>query len=252
MQREGHQIGNHTYSHIRLDGSDAAGQLADIEEAQRAICGILGTESCWLRPPYGLVAPTVRARITVPMVHWSVDPRDWESRNTDKVVRAVLEADAARRYHSAARYLLHLCRRGASDRGHAGGAGMLLDYGGGAAEPLAEFNRRKECCTAPPENDSILPHHGHNLAENLSVGTVNRGVGVIFPRQQPDMAALAGKALDCGLIVNHGHHDLALVTGLLLAHYHQIAGRIPAFSMDSPRTRSAKCVSPRRPVSKVR
>ena len=45
MQREGHQIGNHTYSHIRLDGSDAAGQLADIEEAQRAICGILGTES---------------------------------------------------------------------------------------------------------------------------------------------------------------------------------------------------------------
>lgn len=92
MQREGHQIGNHTYSHIRLDGSDAAGQLADIEEAQRAICGILGTESCWLRPPYGLVAPTVRARITVPMVHWSVDPQDWESRNTDKVVRAVLEA----------------------------------------------------------------------------------------------------------------------------------------------------------------
>ena len=88
----GHQIGNHTYSHIRLDGSDAAGQLSDIEEAQRAICGILGTESCWLRPPYGLVAPTVRAGITVPMVHWSVDPRDWESRNTDKVVRAVLEA----------------------------------------------------------------------------------------------------------------------------------------------------------------
>lgn len=68
------------------------GSWPDIEEAQRAICGILGTESCWLRPPYGLVAPTVRAGITVPMVHWSVDPRDWESRNTDKVVRAVLEA----------------------------------------------------------------------------------------------------------------------------------------------------------------
>ena len=89
---------------------------------------------------------------------------------------------------------------------------------------MAEFNRRKECCTAPPENDSILPYHGYNLTENLSVGTVNRGVGVIF-RQQPDMAALAGKALDCGLIVDHGHHDLTLVTGLLLAHYHQIAGQ---------------------------
>ena len=134
MQREGHQIGNHTYSHIRLDGSDAAGQLADIEEAQRAICGILGTESCWLRPPYGLVAPTVQAGITVPMVHWSVDPRDWESRNTDKVVRAVLEA-----VQPGDIILLHdiysTSVDAASDRGHAGGAGVLACYGGGAADP---------------------------------------------------------------------------------------------------------------------
>lgn len=26
------------------------------------------------------------------MVKWSVDPRDWESRNTDKIVQAVLSA----------------------------------------------------------------------------------------------------------------------------------------------------------------
>ena len=28
----------------------------------------------------------------VPMVKWSVDPRDWESRNTGQVVRAILSA----------------------------------------------------------------------------------------------------------------------------------------------------------------
>lgn len=90
MKAEGHQVGSHTYSHIRLDGNDTAEQLRDIQAAREAISGILGTESCWLRPPYGLIAPEVQQAVTVPMVHWTVDPRDWESRDTDAVVRAVL------------------------------------------------------------------------------------------------------------------------------------------------------------------
>lgn len=90
MRREGHQVGSHTYSHIHLDGSDVPSQLENIQAAQDRICEILGCESCWLRPPYGLVAPAVQREITVPMVHWSVDPRDWESRDTDAVIRSVL------------------------------------------------------------------------------------------------------------------------------------------------------------------
>ena len=91
MRDEGHQVGTHTWSHIRLDGTEPAAQLRDLQAAQEAVCGILGTESCWLRPPYGLIDPAVRAGVTVPMAHWTVDPRDWESRDTAKVVRAVLE-----------------------------------------------------------------------------------------------------------------------------------------------------------------
>lgn len=90
MAAEGHQVGSHTYDHIRLDGSDAAGQLRDILTAQDAICALLHTDSCWLRPPYGLIAPAVQSGVTVPLVHWSVDPRDWESRDTDTVVQSVL------------------------------------------------------------------------------------------------------------------------------------------------------------------
>ena len=80
MQAEGHQVGTHTWSHIR-----------DIQAAQNAVCKLLDTDSCWLRPPYGLIDPAVRTGVTVPMVHWSVDPRDWESRDTAKVVRSVLK-----------------------------------------------------------------------------------------------------------------------------------------------------------------
>lgn len=90
MKNEGHQVGSHTYSHIRLDGSDTAGQLQNIRAGSDAICALLDTESCWLRPPYGIIAPSVRSGVTVPMVHWSVDPRDWESKNAEKVVQAVL------------------------------------------------------------------------------------------------------------------------------------------------------------------
>ena len=91
MKAEGHQVGTHTWSHIRLDGTAPAAQLRDIQAAQNAVCKLLDTDSCWLRPPYGLIDPAVRTGVTVPMVHWSVDPRDWESRDTAKVVRSVLK-----------------------------------------------------------------------------------------------------------------------------------------------------------------
>ena len=84
-------MGTHTWSHIRLDGTAPASQLRDIQAAQNAVCKLLDTDSCWLRPPYGLIDPAVRTGVTVPMVHWSVDPRDWESRDTAMVVRSVLK-----------------------------------------------------------------------------------------------------------------------------------------------------------------
>lgn len=90
MREEGHQVGNHTWSHVRLAaGADAAGE---IEKTDALLRQILGEGTYWLRPPYGLVGETEARAVDVPMVKWSVDPRDWESRNTDQVVQAVLEA----------------------------------------------------------------------------------------------------------------------------------------------------------------
>ena len=37
-----------------------------------------------------MIDQDMKSQVPMPMVQWSVDPRDWESRNTDKVVRAVL------------------------------------------------------------------------------------------------------------------------------------------------------------------
>lgn len=92
MGAEGHQVGNHTWSHVRLENVSQEVMLEEISRTDKAIGDILGGSGYWLRPPYGLIKEGTEALVTVPMVKWSVDPRDWESRNKDKVVKAVLEA----------------------------------------------------------------------------------------------------------------------------------------------------------------
>lgn len=62
MQAEGHQVGTHTWSHIRLDGTAPATQLPGYSGGANAVCKLLDTDSCWLRPPYGLIDPAVRIR----------------------------------------------------------------------------------------------------------------------------------------------------------------------------------------------
>lgn len=91
MAEEGHQIGNHTWSHQRLDGASLDEAAQEVARTEAALETLLGGGEYWLRPPYGRVNAGTEASFGVPLVKWSVDPRDWESRDTGKVVRAILE-----------------------------------------------------------------------------------------------------------------------------------------------------------------
>ena len=88
MKTEGHQVGNHTWSHVRLGGPPPETASQEVRMTEEALRELLGEEGYWLRPPYGLIDEGME--ISVPMVKWSVDPRDWEQRNTAQVTRAVL------------------------------------------------------------------------------------------------------------------------------------------------------------------
>ncbi len=90
MSAEGHQVGNHTWSHVRLEGAKPEVVREEIGLTETLLRELLGGQGYWLRPPYGQITAGTEAQITVPMVKWSVDPRDWESRNADKVVEAIV------------------------------------------------------------------------------------------------------------------------------------------------------------------
>ena len=92
IKAEGHQVGNHTWSHVRLEGAAPKTVQREVEETNTLLTDLLGPGEYWLRPPYGLISPGTEKQIPVPMVKWSVDPRDWESRDTSKVVQ-VIEKD---------------------------------------------------------------------------------------------------------------------------------------------------------------
>lgn len=89
MAESGHQIGNHTYTHVKLQGSNKDTILQEINKTEVLLTNILGEKDYWLRPPYGLIDDKEKALVKTPMVYWSVDPEDWKLLDTEKVTAYV-------------------------------------------------------------------------------------------------------------------------------------------------------------------
>ena len=102
--REGHTIGNHTYSHPFLFFRSSRFIASEIDRAQEAIERITGVRPTLFRPPYGArwfgLMPVLRRR-GLKMVMWSVMGFDWKYQ-TQTIIRAT-----TRRLHPGAVILLH-------------------------------------------------------------------------------------------------------------------------------------------------
>lgn len=92
MKTEGHQIGNHTYSHTRLQTAEKNTVLEEIHKTEVVLEGLVGKGDFWLRPPYGLIDAQRSALVKTPMICWSLDPEDWKLRDTEKVIAAVMDS----------------------------------------------------------------------------------------------------------------------------------------------------------------
>lgn len=90
MGRSGHQVGIHTFDHVALNELSEAEVTAQIGQTRALLQELLGEETFFLRPPYGLVSDTVSRCAQAPVILWSVDPEDWHDRNVQREVAHIV------------------------------------------------------------------------------------------------------------------------------------------------------------------
>ena len=90
MSKEGHLIGNHTYSHVQLSCISTETALEEIEKTNQTIKEATGKDVLYLRPPYGSLPNELSLRIGLTPVLWTIDPRDWSVLNTDSVAKHII------------------------------------------------------------------------------------------------------------------------------------------------------------------
>lgn len=82
---EGHEIGNHTYTHGNLSKMSEAKVRSELDKGRDSVLRATGVAPKVMRPPYGALYTAQREWVLkaygYPTILWSVDPLDWKDRN---------------------------------------------------------------------------------------------------------------------------------------------------------------------------
>lgn len=89
IAKAGHEIGNHSYNHRDLTTLSQEEMVNEITKTDQAIENITGKRPKYFRPPYGSVNQTVADAVNRPIIQWSVDSEDWQSKNTSLIIERV-------------------------------------------------------------------------------------------------------------------------------------------------------------------
>jgi peptidoglycan/xylan/chitin deacetylase (PgdA/CDA1 family) len=90
---EGHEVGNHTFTHPNLTTLPDQQADAEIQKTQDVMAEVLNHRAAWFRPPYGALRQSqagLLARRGMGIVLWSVDPGDWAQPGEAKIAGTVL------------------------------------------------------------------------------------------------------------------------------------------------------------------
>ena len=91
---EGHEIGNHSWTHPQLSKLSDDRVTAEITQTQDAIKDASGFTPTLLRPPYGAITPRQRewieSRFGLNIILWSVDPFDWKRPGASVITQRIL------------------------------------------------------------------------------------------------------------------------------------------------------------------
>lgn len=90
MNKEGHVIGNHTYSHMQLTQGNREQFKEELMKTNEILTEITGEEVLFVRPPYGIWDKKLETELNMIPVMWNVDPLDWCSDDVSGVVSRVI------------------------------------------------------------------------------------------------------------------------------------------------------------------
>lgn len=95
IHREGHIIGNHSYSHPLFKKKSALEFKNEIERTEKVIEKLIGYKPRLIRPPYGEINEEQlkwAKKQGYKIINWNVDSLDWKALDKDKVKHNVLSA----------------------------------------------------------------------------------------------------------------------------------------------------------------
>ncbi len=90
MAEEGHEIGYHTWAHSYFSTMSSGTIQADLAKFQTAVKNASGKTATVYRAPGGGITGNALRTINMPHIMWSIDTRDWETRNSWSVKNAII------------------------------------------------------------------------------------------------------------------------------------------------------------------
>lgn len=102
---EGHEIGNHTYSHPHMKGLSEDAIAKEIARCQEVVERVGSVSPTLFRPPEGYSSETeieLLKSIGITPIFWDIDTRDWEGNAVSRITRLVstsVNADAIILFH---------------------------------------------------------------------------------------------------------------------------------------------------------
>lgn len=94
IAREGHEIGNHSWSHALLSKKSADFVHEDLRKTDDVIRQVTGKRPTLFRPPYGAFTEEqcqkARDEFGYTVVLWSVDPLDWKKPGASAIAQRIV------------------------------------------------------------------------------------------------------------------------------------------------------------------
>ena len=94
IHQEGHDLGNHTYSHARISFCSKKKMLREIKATQKALLKVVPSVCNFFRPPHGRFMgeqkEILEKHTHLKTIMWDVCPNDWTLNSTDTLLANVM------------------------------------------------------------------------------------------------------------------------------------------------------------------